>query len=582
MCIKLLFILFMAVHPVDRYVKAVLADKQHKKYGQLIRLAVERYQRDVKQAKKKGWYFDKQVAQAHIDAAEMFFHYKGLAAGKPLKLLPFQQFMYWNLYGWHKKDGSRRFRRSYNEVARKNGKSTDSGVRGGIRLLFDEPHGAQVYCAATKERQAYIVVNDMGNMIQSSLHLRNLVEVTIRKPHISRVVTKKPPYSFCMAIGRDSKTEDGLHASEIKIDEYHAWDSNYLLDVLEKSMKGRENPLTDITTTAGLPFTGGKDGVCYAFRKMCIEVLMGLKQDDNLFIMIHSLDDGDDWEDKSKWIKANPSLNEPGCVTLADLEAEFIAAKNEGQSKIVDFQTKSLNMWTDAPKVWITDKQWNRPTMKEKPTDIESKLWFAGYDGGRTYDFTSWVLMSEPDEGGVHDVLPFYWIPEDTLEQREKEDRTTYRDWKAGGHLFTTPGNAISTPDIRAFILEMHGKLNIVGTYYDPALFAGEMMASLTDELGDKFTPFSQGIMNMSPPTKLLELDIIQGKIRHGGNPVLNWNRRNSVLYVDKNENMKIVKDNPKMRVDGMVALVMARARFDAWRKDELNRPDWGMTTINL
>jgi len=556
----------MALHPAEKYARDVKADKKGK-YGKLIKLTVDRYYRDLKQAKKKGWYFDRDEAILHIEATKFFKHYKGRSAGQHVELLPFQQFQYWNLYGWHMKDGSRRFRRSYNEVARKNGKTTDSAFRALLRLFVDEPTGAQIYCAATKENQAHILVNDAGNIALSSLPFRHMIEPKYHKEHITRVISKTDPVSYIRSIGRDSKTEDGRHASEVKIDEYHAWDSNYLLDVLEESMKGRLNPLIDITTTAGLPFTGGKDGPCYAFRKMCIDVLHQVKQDDRLFIMIHSMDENDDPEDSKNWHKSNPALNAPGCVTMEDLKAEFVAAKNEGQSKWVSFLTKSLNIWTDAPKVWIDDKTWMRG--KAAPTHIEDKLWFAGYDGGRTYDFSSWVLLSEPDDKGIHDVIPYFWIPDDTLEQREKEDRTTYRDWRSKKVLFTTPGNAISTADIKAHILETHDKLNIVGTYYDPALFAGEMMASLTDELGDKFTPYSQGIMSMSPPTKLLELDIIKGKLRHGAHPVLRWNMRNCELFIDKNENMKIVKGNPKQRVDGMVALVMARARYDAWSKDE-------------
>lgn len=579
MWITLLLTFIMALHPAEKYARAVKADKKGK-YGELIKLAVDRYYTDLKKAKKKGWYFDRSEAEAHIDTTTLFKHYKGRAAGRHVELLPFQQFMYWNLYGWHMKDGSRRFRRSYNEVARKNGKTTDSALRGLLRIFLDEPTGAQVYCAATKENQAHILVNDAGNIATISHPFRKMIEVKVLKEHITRVITKEAPFSYIRSIGRDSKTEDGRHASEIKIDEYHAWDSNYLLDVLEKSLKGRMNPLTDITTTAGLPFTGGKDGPCYAFRKMCIDVLRGAKEDDRLFIMIHSMDEGDDPEQEKNWIKANPALDAPGCVTLEDLRAEYVAAKNEGQSKWVDFLTKSLNVWTDAPKVWIEDKIWM--IGKAAPKDIENKLWFGGYDGGRVKDFSSWVLMSEPDEKGVHDVLPFFWIPNDTLEAREKEDRTTYRDWREKKVLFTTPGNAISTADIKAHILQTHEQLDIVGTLYDPALFAGEMMAGLTDELGDKFNPYSQGIMSMSPPTKLLELAIVQGKIHHGAHPVLRWNCRNSELFIDKNENMKIVKGNPKQRVDGMVALVMAMARYDMWKKEEYNDEEIGIDFIDL
>ena len=558
----------MALHPAEKYAHDVAKGKV--KTGKLMQLAVDRYFNDLKNAKKKGWTFDRAAAIAAIEFAPLLHHYKGKSAEKPFELLPWQQFQWWNLYGWKKKDGYNRFRVSYNEVARKNGKSTDSAARGLLRILVNEPQAAQVYCAATKENQAFIIPTDAAGLLLHSPYLRDLVETKKVREHVSRVITKDDPVSYIRSIGRDSKSEDGRHASEIKIDEYHAWDSDYLLDVLQQSMKGRPNPLTDITTTAGLPYVSGKDGPCFGFRKMCVEILQGIKTDDSIFIMIHSLDEGDDWEDETKWHKANPSLDAPGCVTLEDLRIDYQTAKNQGESKIVEFKTKSLNIWTDAPKVWIDDKTWMH--MKAEPQITPGKKWFAGYDGGRTYDFSAWILISEPDEKGIHDVLPFYWIPNDTLEQREKEDRTTYRDWKAKNYLFTTPGNAISVSEIKNFIASQHEKMNIIRTYYDPALFAGEMMASLSDQLPDKFQSFSQGIMNMSPPTKMMEGIINAGKLRHGGHPVLRWNCRNSVLKIDNNENIKIVKDNPKQRVDGMVALVMAYAAYDAWQKEQITQ----------
>jgi phage terminase large subunit-like protein len=580
MWLIIILILSMGLHPAEKYARDVESGKI--KTGELIKLSVNRYHKDLKEAKKKGWYFDREAAESAIEFCSMLKHYKGKGAGENFNLLPYQQFQWWNLYGWKKKSGERRFRRNYEEVSRKNGKSTGSAARALLRILVDEPTGAQVYCAATKENQAHIIPNDAAGIL-SGTGLSDLVDTKKVKEHVTRVITIEDPVSYIRSIGRDSKTEDGRHASEIKIDEYHAWDSDYLLDVLEQSMKGRANPLTDITTTAGLPYVSGKDGVCFAFRKMCIDVLRGIKEDDSLFIMIHSLDEGDDWEDSKNWHKANPSLDQPGCVTLEDLKIDFIAAKNQGQSKIVEFKTKSLNVWTDAPKVWIEDKIW----MKSKAGSLYAPApygqaktnvrWFAGYDGGRTYDFSSWVLMSEPDEEGYHDVIPFYWIPDETLEAREKEDRTTYRDWREKKHLFTTPGNSISTPDIRAHIIEMHGFFDIETTFYDPALFSGEMMSSLSEELGGKFTPYSQGIMSMSPPTKEIEGLILKGKLRHGGHPVLRWNIRNSVLKIDNNENIKIMKDNPKQRADGAVAMVMAYAAYDAWKKEQNNTTDWGI-----
>lgn len=370
------------MHVAEKYAEDVLSGKRPA--GRLIKLTCERYFRDLDQAKDKGWTFDRKAADVPIKFAGLLKHYKGKAAGKSVELLPHQQFQSWNLYGWKQDDGINRFRRNYESVARKNGKTTGSAIRGDLRILVTEPNGAQVYCAATKENQANIMTNDAACLLISQKFFNDKVEVRQSKELISRVITKTPPYSFIRSIGRDSKTEDGRHASEIKIDEYHAWDSNYLLDVLEQSMKGRLNPLIDITTTAGLPFTGGKDGVCFAFEKMCIDVLEGTKVDDSLFIMIHRMDkirreikdksgEFEDvylWEDEDQWPYSNPALDAPGCVSLKDLRAEYIAAKNEGQSKIVEFKTKSLNIWTDAPKIWVNDETWMKSAARPQIWDM--------------------------------------------------------------------------------------------------------------------------------------------------------------------------------------------------------------------
>lgn len=557
------------MHVAEQYAHDVLKGKI--KTGKLIRLAVDRYYRDLKNANKKGWYFDKESANQSIEFCKLLNHYKGKAKGTPFIPLPHQQFQFWNIYGWKNKyDGSNRFVTCYEEVARKNGKSTASAARGAYRILVTEQTGAQVFSIATKENQAYIITNDAANLLLSSPGLKDLIYTKRAGEYFTRVITKEEPNSFIRALGRDSKSEDGRHASEIKADEVHAWPDRYLLDVMEESIKGRLNPLIDMTTTAGLPYVSGKDGFCFGFRKVCVDILNQEKEDDSLFIMIHSMDEGDDWEDPENWYKANPSLDQPGCVTLADLKKEYVKARNEGEAKLVSFKTKSLNIWTDAPKIWIPEDVWKKGKAPVKQRECK---WFAGYDGGRTYDFSAWVLISEPDENGIHDVIPYYWIPEETLEIREREDRTTYRDWRSKGYLFATPGNAISKDDIKNHILSEHMKREIISTNYDPALFAGEMITSLTDVLGvDKFTPYSQAIWTsngkgMSPPTKQLEALLLSGKIRHGMHPVLTWNMRNAVLKIDNNENVKITKENSKQRVDGAVALVMAVAAYDEWVK---------------
>lgn len=356
------------MHVAEQYAEDVLSGKRPA--GKLIKLACERYFRDLDQAKDKGWYFDEKEAKRAVDFVGLFKNYKGKAAGKKLNILPHQAFQHWNIYGWKNDDGSNRFTVSYEEVSRKNGKSSLSAIRALYRVIVTEPHGAHVWCCATKESQATIIPNDAANFMLQDAFWRSKIETGTKKGMMSRVVTLDPPYSFIAPIGRDSKTEDGKHASEIKIDEYHAWDSNYLLDVMQQSTKGRRNPLTDITTTAGLPFVAGKDGVCFAFRTVCVDILNGDKVDDSLFIMIHCMDDPERWKEPDQWRMPNPALDAPGCVSTKDLEIAFTKAINEGQGKIVEFKTKDLNIWTDAPKVWIMDETWMKSAARPAVWDM--------------------------------------------------------------------------------------------------------------------------------------------------------------------------------------------------------------------
>ncbi len=554
----------MALHPAEKYAQDVLKGKI--KTGKLIHLAVERYYRDLKNAKAKRWKFDREAAQNHIDFMSMLKHYKGQNAGQNFTLLPHQQFQAWNLYGWFKKNGQRRFRTNYEEVARKNGKSTCSAGRADYRILVDEPSGAQVYCAATKENQANIIPNDAAGLLFGVPGLRDLVETKKVREHVTRVITKQDPVSYIRSIGRDSKTEDGRHASEIKIDEYHAWDSNYLLDVLEQSMKGRANPLTDITTTAGLPYVSGKEGPCFAFRKMCIEVLMQIKEDDSLFIMIHSMDEGDNWEESKNWYKPNPSLDQPGCVTLEDLENEYIAAKNQGQSKIVEFKTKSLNVWTDAPKVFIPDNDWKKNTHGFTDKDLVGKECYAGLDCAKRIDLNAFVLyfpdFAEVKGKKLHAILPYFWVPEDYV--KNAKDRVDYSKWVADGFIKSTSGNFADYNtiefDIRALIKTYRPKC--IG--FDVA-YAGNIVTNLSDD-GIPCIDIYQGNASLAEPMELFMGLAVGGMIEHFSNPVMRWMVSNVVPNINSAGLAKPDKAKSQNKIDGVSATLDAMKAAHLWK----------------
>lgn len=319
-----------------------------------IKLAVKRFISD----REKGEYaFDYKAGERIVKLAGYCHHWKGLYAGKPIDPLPHQHFYLIQLFGWKREDGLRRFRRSYKEIARKQAKTTECAVKGIHMLLKDGERGAQVFSAATKEDQAAIVVHDTANIIKISPHLKDRFKLYEKNGMFRRVICPETA-SFMRPLGRDSDTQDGTDPNYAIIDEYHAHPDNELVNVLQTGMGMRPQPMTDIITTAG--FDMGSP--CYNFRKTCMDVLEGRKEDDALLVLIFNLDNEDEWAtNEDEWEKANPNMADPFLrekVILPYLRQQVKEALNEGGEKIVEVKTKNFNIWCDAPTVWISKEIW--------------------------------------------------------------------------------------------------------------------------------------------------------------------------------------------------------------------------------
>lgn len=193
----------------------------------------------------------------------------------------------------------RRYRTAYNEVARKNAKSTVSSGIGLYMAGADGEGGAEVYSAATTRDQARIVFNDAVNMIkQSKAALGRLMEFNKMAIFQERTASKFEPLSS------DANNLDGLNIHCAIVDELHAHRTRAVWDVLETATGARSQPLLFAITTAGF----NKEGICYDTRDYATKVLNGIVEDDSFFAIIYTLDDEDDPFDESVWQKANPGL----------------------------------------------------------------------------------------------------------------------------------------------------------------------------------------------------------------------------------------------------------------------------------
>ena len=541
--------------PVTQYARDVLDGKVVA--GQLVRLACERHLRDLETGEKRGLFFDAQAACHAIEFFRFLRHSKGEWAGTVVELQPWQQFRIGAVFGWMREDpetgeASRRFRTAYNEVARKNGKSTEAAGIGLYMLDADGEPGAEVYSAATRRDQARIVWDEAARMVERSPALRKRVKVLRGRGnmHILETHSKFEP------LGADVDGMDGLNVHAAIIDELHAHRTREVWDVLDTATGARKQPLIWAITTAGFDQTG----ICYEVRTYAAEVLEGRIEDDTFFAYIATIDEEDDPFDEAVWIKANPNLGVS--VKLDDMRRLAKRAKAM-PAALNNFLTKRLNVWTQQETRWISMDLWDENKGDVPAKEFEQRLrgavCYGGLDLGSVNDLAAWVMVF-PGDGEELSVIARFWCPEERLYDTTNKYRAQYQAWAREGWLQTTSGRAIDYSFIKAQILRDAELYQLVDLNIDRLFQAHQLAGELMEE-GLTVVGMGQGFLSMAAPMKELERRLLHGKIRHGGNPVLRWMAGNVAVKQDPAGNLKPDKATSQGKIDGIVALVMALDR---------------------
>lgn len=531
----------------EQYIEDVLAGRVV--VCQWVRLAVERHMRDLRNGHKRGLHFDRKAAQYALDFYPFLKHSKGEWAGKPVTLEPWEQFFIWVVFGWMREDGTRRFRTAYLEVARKNGKSTLAAGTGIFLLVADGEGGAEVYTAATKRDQAKIAHSEATRMVRSSPALRKMIRVYKDNLMIEGTASKMEP------LGADADTLDGLNIHGAIVDELHAHKNRDLWDVLETATGARRQPLMMAITTAGY----NRQSLCFQFHDYTQKILKNWKtfQDDAWFGIIYSLDEGDDWQDESTWVKANPNL---GVSKKLELMREKARKAKQMPSALNAFLRLELNQWTQSSTRWIKWEHWDACG---KPVEIEAlrgRRCFLGLDLSSTIDITA-VALVFPPEGAEEDyqVLMRFWIPEESMRERVKRDQVHYDVWVDEDLITATPGNAVDYDFILDQIDQDAQNFDIVEIAFDP--WNATSVEQKLAERGLTVVKFRQGFASMSPAMKEFQRLLMLHRICHDNNPVLGWMADNLVASEDPAGNIKPDKGKSTERIDGMVALIMGLGR---------------------
>jgi len=509
--------------------------------------------------------FSEKAAQRAVNFFErVLVHIDGQWSNQPFLLLPWQKQLVRQLFGTLRDDGTRQYRTAYIEIPRKNGKSEMAAGVALYMLVADDEPGAQVYGAAGDRDQATIVFRVAAEMVRRSPMLAPKCRVI---DSVKRVVDQSTA-SFYRAIPADAAGSHGFNASGIVVDELHVQPNRDLIDVLTTSTGARRQPLTFYITTAGYD----RRSICWELHDYALKVQSGVIQDDTFLPVVYAAPEEADWTDPAVWAAANPSLGVT--LKLDYLEQECRRAQQTPAYQNT-FRRLHLNQWSRQETRWLPLASWDACA---EPVDAEALRGhdcYAGLDLASTTDIAALVLVFprveeeaqvETTEGDTQsigrvafDVLPYFWVPKDTMTERSRIDRVPYDLWAEQGYIQATEGNVIDYRAIMATLDELAQAYNIREIGFDR--WGATQLIQDMQEGGLEVVPIGQGFASMSAPTKELLNVVLGRRLRHGAHPVLRWMADNMVVSTDPAGNIKPNKAKSSEKIDGMVALIMGLDR---------------------
>ena len=512
------------------------------------------------------WEYDPKRANHAIEFVENFCkHSKGKMGGKPFIMELWQRAMTAALFGFvHKIDGVRKYREFILIVARKNGKSAWASAIALYMQMADGEPGPECVSAATKKDQAKIVWSEAKRMVKKSPVLSKRMRCLV-----AEIVSDFNDGVF-KPLSSDSNTLDGLNVHCSVIDELHAIEDKNLYDVIVDGMTAREQPISIITTTAGTV----REGIFDIKYDECERIINGYDSgeyvDERVLPIIYELDNRKEWTDPECWAKANPGL---GTIKNANqLKAKVEKAK-ANPLLVKNLLCKDFNIRETSNEAWLTFEQINNPT-KYDLTLLKPRYGIGGADLSTTTDLTNaTVIFMLPGDSNIY-VKQMYWLPEDLLEQRTKEDKIPYDIWCDLGLLRTTPGNKVHYKFVTEWFLEIQNEYDI----YLPWIGYDSWSATYwVEEMKNNFgkecmEPVIQGKKTLSGPMKSLGADLSSKKIIYDNHPILKWCLTNTSVEVDKNNNIQPAKGNSsRRRIDGTAGLLNAYVTLERHYDEYMN-----------
>ncbi len=497
---------------------------------------------------------------------EQLPHIKGKLAGEPIHLEPWQVFILMTVFSWvHKETGYRRFRRTYIEVPRGNGKSAISSAIGLYMLCADGEGGAEVYSFATTRDQAKIVFGDAQQMAKRTAGLRSHFGIEVNAHNINQLKTA----SKFEALSAEGSTLDGLNTHFAIIDELHAHKTRGVYDVVETSIGKRSQSMLWVITTAG----SNRAGICYEVRGFVRKVLEKTGHDDTQFGIIYGLDKDDDWTTEESLKKANPNW---GVSVMPEVLLPLQSKAMSMPSAANNFRTKHLNEWVNADVSWMDMRAWEACTDSSLSVeDFRGEPAYIALDLASKTDIAAKMLLFE--RNGHYYAFGDYYLPRETV---DKGENSQYSGWESLGLLTVTDGAIIDFMVIENKILEDCKQFDVIEVPYDP--FQATQLSMRLLNQGVNMVEVRPTVLNFSEPMKQLEALVLDKKFHHNGDPVLTWMVSNVVCHMDAKDNIYPRKERHENKIDGVVALIMALSRAIANSNEHGSLDDFLANPIRL
>lgn len=530
--------------------EVTVCDKTRRTYKKLI------YDLDY-----PGEYFYSAHRGNHIiEFFENYCHHsKGKSGGKRVVLELWEKAMLAAVFGFVDINGLRKYREVIFIVGKKNGKSLLASGVGLYLLVGDGEPGPEVYAVATKKDQSKIIWMESKRMTKKSPALLKRI-----KPLVAELSSEDYNSGTFKPLASDSDTLDGLNVHGALMDEIHQWKNGRpLYDIIADGVTAREQPLIFITTTAGTVREDIYDQK-YDEAERLINGYFdenGYK-DDHLIAFVYELDNRKEWIDEKCWYKANPGL---GTIKNLKTLRDKVNKAMQDPKLVKNLVCKEFNIRETSSEAWLTFEQIdNKETFDI--TELKPRYGIGGCDLSSTTDLTNaTVIFKVPKDERIY-VLQMYWLPEDLLEQRTREDKIPYDVWVENGWVRTCPGNKVHYKYVREWFEQIQNEYDI---YLFKCGYDSWSATYFVEDMKDTFgaavmDPVIQGKKTLSGPMKSLGADLSAKRVIYNNNPVLKWCLCNTSVDVDKNDNIQPCKGNSSTRrIDGTAGLLDAYVELE-------------------